>query len=111
MTKFVTYRDVDIDNNLQYFVLQKDFPHFVGMICPIPKIELVPAIAISNYNLWMVFNYTLRGKMIPSYKNIEQEILQVMSDMAEWYYENRILTEPKKFKKFKIEMYVPSPVQ
>lgn len=111
MTKYVTYRDKDKDDNLQYFVLQKDFPHFVGMVSPIPKIELIPAIAISNYNLWMVFNYTLRGRMIPSYKNIEKEILSVMSDMAEWYYENRILTEPKKFKKFKIEMYVPSPVQ
>ena len=111
MTPYITYRDIDERGELQYYILQRDFPHFIGVISPIPKMEFIPAIAISNYNLWVVFNWTLRGRMIPSYKEIEKEIVQQMSNMAEWYYENRILIEPKKYKKFKIETYVPSPVQ
>lgn len=110
-TPYITYRDTDNEGNLQYYILQKEFPHFVGLISAFPKTEFIPAIGISGYNLWVVFNYTLRGRMIPSYKEIDKEILQAMCNMAEWYYENRILTEPKKYKKFKIETYVPSPVQ
>ena len=99
--KYITYRE-EIDGDLQYFILQKEFPHFCCYISDKPIVNFIQPLPISSYDLWLVFNFTLRGNMIPSYKDIYDEICAVMTDMGLWFYSERILTNPKKYKKWKI---------
>jgi hypothetical protein len=47
-----------------------------------------------------VFDGSLRGNFIPGYRGVEDEIAMVINDMSLWFYENRILKEAKKYKKW-----------
>ena len=105
MNKFITYREKDEAGILQYYILQKDFPHIIGIIDNKPS-EGNWYSPIAGYYLYVVFNYTLRGKMIPSYKNIGEEISAVLDSMATWFCAERILPDEKKYKKFKINQDV-----
>lgn len=102
MQNYITYRENDEDGRLCYFILQKAFPHFVGLLSTGKLENSLASMPIAGYNLWINFNGTLRGNTIPSYKNILDEIQSFISDMAIWFYNNRILIEPKKYEKFKI---------
>lgn len=102
MSPFITYRDIDINGELQYYVLQREFPHFIGLVSTSPTKSFVPAIGITAHRLWIVFEGTLRGSVIPNYLNIDAEVKSVMNEMSQWYYANRISLYPKKYKKFKI---------
>lgn len=99
--KFITYRE-ETENGLEYFILQKGFPHFVCKISDIPEKHFVDAMPITAYNLFLVFNFTLRGNLIPSYQNIDEEIKSTMQEMAAWFYEQRIINNEKKYKKWKL---------
>ena len=101
MNKFVTFRDTDKDGNLQYYILQRDFPHFIGVVLNYYDIGNWYA-PIGGYMMYVNFGGTLRGNIIPSYKDIGDEIQSVLGNMADWYYTNRILTDEKRFKKFKV---------
>jgi hypothetical protein len=101
MIPYITYRDVDNNGELGYFILQKDFPHYIGQITTYPQERLIPSIQIAGYYLWVTFNGTIRGNIVPSYKNIEEDIKFVMNEMSIWYYANRIIDNPKKYKQFK----------
>lgn len=90
------------DEKLQYFILQKAHPHFKGIITDVPLDKIVPSIPVSGYNLYINFDGCLRGNVIPSYKGIEGEIASVLNDMSIWFYEQRILFNPKKYKKWKV---------
>lgn len=102
MTKYpyITYRELH-EGQLQYFILQKEFPHFQGIISSHPVNSTLCQVTIPGYNLWLVFDYTLRGKMIPSYNDIQTEINTIMHNMAIWFLTERIQAEPKKFNKWK----------
>lgn len=102
MGTFITYREKDSSGVLQYYILQKDFPHINGLILNKPC-EGNWCSPVPGYNLWIVFDYTIRGKMIPSYKNIREEISSVLDRMAAWFYAERIMQDEKKYKKFKIK--------
>lgn len=99
---YITFRDKDSEGNLQYYVLQRDFPHYLGVVSSVPVFNIVSPAPLSGYNLWVVFKGTLRGNMIPSYQNVGDEISNVLGVMALWYYTDRILMDKKKYKKFKI---------
>lgn len=101
MIPYITYREM-VDAEMGYFILQKDFPHYVVRVVDRPIVNFVQPFPVSEYNLWLVFNATLRGNVIPSYRDIGEEIKSVMQSMSLWFYENRILIEPKKYKKWKI---------
>lgn len=103
MQQFITYRELDKNDELQYYILQKEFPHFVGCISAIKKENVIAQCPISEYNLYIVFCGTIRGNFIPSYKNIVEEIDAAVSNMANWYKENRIQTNQKRYEKFKIK--------
>lgn len=103
MTPFITFREIDADGNLQYYVLQRQYPHFVSVLWGSPKEYLVQPIPISGYNLWLIFSGTIIGNWIPAYPDIEKEIMQTMENMARWYYTERILKDEKRYKKFKIQ--------
>ncbi len=109
MNNYITYRDTDNEDNLQYYVLQKDYPHIVAMISDIPIINFVQPVPVSGYNLWLIFSGTLRGNFLPGYNSIFEEVKVVVTDMALWFYENRVLSNEKKYKKWKVN--VSSPVQ
>lgn len=103
MNPYITFRDRDKNGELKYYILQREFPHYLCVISGMPEKLFVAASAVAGYNLYIVFSGSLRGGLIPSYKNVDKEIMLVMEDMALWYYANRILMEEKKFKKFKIK--------
>ena len=65
--------------------------------------SIIPSIQVTNYYLWVVFSGSLRGSLIPGYKNIEKDIKFVLNDMATWYYSYRIVLNEKKYKKFKYD--------
>lgn len=98
---YITYREL-INDELGYFICQKEYPHYVCRIADIPKNVFVEAVPVTDHNLFLVFNGVFRGMVIPSYNNVDKEISNVMLDMAAWFYTNRILVEPKKYKKWKI---------
>lgn len=103
MKEYITFRDVDAKGNLQYCILQRAFPHFIGTVSEIPITHIVEPLPITDYNLFLVFSGTLRGiSTIPAYANIIEEIKVILTDMGKWFYEERILIEPKKYKKWKI---------
>ncbi len=102
MSDFITFRELDADGKFAYYILQKDFPHYIGVIYPFPKKNFIEPSPIAGYNLWVTFNGTLRGLVIPAYKNIADEIVIVLDKMANWYLQQRVLPEQKKYKKYKI---------
>lgn len=102
MNPYITYREENDKGELVYFILQKEFPHYKVIVSEIPINVLVSAMPITDYKLFLIFNGTLRGNLIPSYQNVDKEISNVMMSMANWFYENRILIEPKKYKKWKL---------
>lgn len=101
MSGYITYRDKNEEGELLYFILQKEFPHFTCYVSEIPVVSFVQPIPVTSYRLWVVFQGTLRG-FIPSYVNVVEEIKAVMLDMSTWFFENRILMDVKKYRKWKI---------
>lgn len=102
MMPYITYRETNEEGQTLYFILQKDFPHYQCVVSEIPNKVFVDSIAVTDYNLYLVFGGVLRGFMIPSYADVEKQISEVMASMALWFFENRILVNPKKYKKWKL---------
>ena len=108
MMGYITFRDKDENGDLQYYILQRAFPHFVGRISAIPIEGALANEAIAGYNLWVTFNGTLVSNLIPNYRNIQEEISQVFFSMAAWFYAERVVMDKSRFKKFKINTDVDS---
>lgn len=102
MEPFITYRDTDKNNELQYYILQRAFPHFQGMILTYPKEGAIAEAIVSGYNMFVSYAGTISGNYILSKRDIDAECQFVMQKMAEWFYINRISKEPKKYKKLKV---------
>ena len=100
--RYLTYKENDSEGRTCFYVLQKAFPHFSGLIVTVPVEGAIINVPISGHILYITFNYTLRGKMIPDYRVIQKEISEVFFDMAKWYYENIISKNPQRYKNFKI---------
>ena len=101
MNPYITYRDKDEKGELQYYVLQRDFPHFIGVLATYPVAGTWYS-AVPGYNLYVIFNGTLRGNSVPAYNNITEEIQTVLDNMAAWFWCERIAVDQKKFKRLKI---------
>ena len=99
---YLTFVESDEVWLLRYFILQKDFPHFMMVISEQPIKKIFLPVPINGYKLWVVFHGCLRGNVIPSYHDVDEELRVIMSDMADWYLNNRILTNEKKYKKWKL---------
>lgn len=100
MKPYITFRDTDKNGKLQYYILQRDFPHYVGCISSHPVNNTIIQSEIPGYHLWVVFAGTLAGNFIPSYQSEKKNIESIFTSMAVWFHTERILTEPKKFKKW-----------
>lgn len=103
IAKYITYRELNKDGILCYYILQKEFPNITAVISyvPIENVLAQPAL-ISNYNMFVNFCGTISGRFVPSHKGIADEIQAVINDMSLWYYENRIIPDEKRFRKWKI---------
>lgn len=105
MQPFISYREKNEDGLLCFYILQKAFPHYCGLIVAEYPVEgAIINQPIAGYNLWVSFNFTLRGHFIPAYKDVKDEIENVYSNMADWYLVNRIIPNEKLYKKFKIKI-------
>lgn len=104
MSPFITFTDKSASGETEYYILQREYPHFVGMIAYIPSVEPICQVPIAGHHLYINFWGTLRGRLMPISKNIDKEIGSVFEQMASWYYQNRILTDPKRYKKFAISL-------
>jgi hypothetical protein len=102
MTPFITYREPDKDGILQYYILQKEFPHMVGVLKTQPDTRKIAWAAVPGYSLWVCFNGTLRGNLVPSYPDIAVQTTFIIMEMANWFREQRINADSKKYKKYKI---------
>lgn len=103
MNLFITYREMDDAGRLCFYILQKKFPHYTGLLVTNPREGALVNAPIPSYNLWITFAGCLNGNFIPGYADVLVEIEGVFRDMANWYYENRLLDNPKKYAKFKIQ--------
>jgi hypothetical protein len=107
MIPFITYREPDMNDVLQYYILQKRHPHFIGVLWGLPEFNLVPSVGVSGHTLWIKYAGTLSG-LFPAQRDIDKELAIVLQDMALWFYQHRILNDEKKYKKFKIKKDVPA---
>jgi hypothetical protein len=87
---------------LCFYILQRSFPHFVGRLVTYPKEGAIVNQAISGYNLWITFEGTLRGNIVPNYRNIIDEINEAFFDMAAWFYTEKIILDKQTYQKYKI---------
>jgi hypothetical protein len=102
MEPFITFRDTDKNGELQYYILQRAFPHFIGVIKYKPSDTALYYISVSAHHLYILFAGTLQGNFLPGYKDAVEEMEAVIRNMAEWFYANRVIVEPNKYKKWKI---------
>lgn len=104
---FITFREPDDTGEVQYYILQREHPHYIGVIKNLPREKTLMRAAIPGHILWVEFAGTLRGNFVESRVDIVAELNGVFTDMAEWFYLNRIKPNEKKFKKFKLKSNVP----
>lgn len=102
MNPFITFREL-INGQLEYFILQRAFPHMIGKISTFPKEKAIVNAPIAGYNLYVTFDGCLQGNVLPSYRNIDKEVQNVFENMAAWFWSERIVGSEKKFEKFKIK--------
>lgn len=101
MSDFITYREL-VGDEMGYFICQKEHPHYLCRISERPIVNFIEPVPVTSYNLFIVFFGCLRGEVIPVYNDIDKEVAEVMFNMGLWFYSERILIEPKKYKKWKI---------
>lgn len=102
MSPFVTFRDTDSGGVMQYYILQRAYPHYVAKITYYPTGGSICEVPVTGHNLFVSFSGCLRGNYVPAYPKVEEEINAVFHAMALWFYENRILADEKRYKKWQI---------
>ncbi len=100
MTQYITFRDVDSNNELCYFILLRKWPYYIGKVIPYYQPDAIAIANVPAHSLWVVYDGVIEGRYFPSNGAMKDELKEVFQKMAEWYYANRILTNPKKFKKW-----------
>lgn len=100
--QFITYRELNDTGLLCYYICQKAHPNYVGIVSVGQMVDTLASAPVGGYNLYVNFNGCLHGNYVPSYNTVIDDITHTMWDMATWFYENRVMAEPKKYSKFKI---------
>lgn len=107
MIPYITFREIDDSGELQYYILQREHPHYVGVIKNVPHGNILMRAAIPGHMLWVEFAGTLRGNFVEARTDIVAELDGLFTDMAQWFYLNRVKPNEKKYKKFKLKSNVP----
>ena len=100
--KYITYREKNDDGIICYFILQRSHPNYVGVVSLGPLENVIACSPMPGYKLYVCYEGCLQGYFMSSFSNSIQEVESVIFDMANWYVDNRIKLEPKKYEKFKI---------
>ena len=100
MIPYITYRE-PVGDEMGYFILQKEYPHYLGRIVEFPTGKKITYASVGQYNLYVEYYGTIMGNFVPIFDGVILEMQLALEKMADWFLENRILTEPKKYKKFK----------
>lgn len=99
---FISYREENENGLLCYFILQKQAPHYKGIVSVGMLPEALASAPIGGYNLYVNYSGLLSGNFIPGFDGVIEEVTAVLWSMASWYLNNRILTDQKKYAKFLI---------
>lgn len=99
MQPFITFRDLNNDGELCYYILQREFPHYIGRISETPKMDAIASVPITAHKLWIIYNGVLSGNYIPAKMGVMDEVKKVFQGMSDWYYAHRVIPNPKKYKK------------
>ncbi len=106
---YITFREPDENGILRYYIVQKVFPHNVGIILSQPNHEAIVQSVIPGYNLYVVFNGVLNGNMVHiNGADFKTELQVLYNTMACWFYTDRIILDKKRFEKFKVKTDVPT---
>jgi hypothetical protein len=100
MSPYITFRDHDSKGELQYYILQRDYPHFCGRVDYFPSTEPLCQVPVTGHHLYISYAGTLRGNIAPVHEQFEREILFVFHSMALWFYSERIMKDPKRYRKW-----------
>ena len=102
---YITFRETDEEGVLKYYILQKDFPHHLGIVCTQPNLDALAQGTVSGYNLWVASNGVLRGNFIAVYPSYREDQQSVFDSMAAWFHSERILKDEKRYERFKIKSH------
>ncbi len=108
---FLTFREIDDKGILRYYILQKEFPHNKAVILSQPNHEALCQSVVPGYNLWVVFDGTLRGNFVAAYPDYQKDMQFAMDAMAAFYFSERILKDEKRYSKFKVKQDVSTPAK
>lgn len=103
MQPFITFKEPDKNNIEGYYILQKKEPHYCARIYTQPTHEKLSYAPVAGYNLYVTFDGTLQGNFLPYYKGAINEIHEVMMQMANWFLNERIIKNEKRYFKFIIK--------
>lgn len=101
MNPYLLYLEEDMKGELCTYILQKKFPHFNGLVSKMPSQNGFSQ-PITGYKLWIVLAGTIGGNLIPSYRNVSEEIMDTLEAMAMWYYQSVVVRNPELYKNYKI---------
>lgn len=100
---FKTFREV-INEELCYCIVQRAWPHYLGIVTLVPVENTLISIPIAGYHLHITFDGVLEGNYVPGHKDVYKEIESVFTEMARWYLDKRIMVDEKKYKKWKLNV-------
>jgi hypothetical protein len=99
---FITFREKDDDGILQYYVLQRGWPHYLGLVTDNPHLASILKVPLAGYRFYVSYSGVLVGNYAPSSKEGESEMLLTLQQMANWFLKERILPYQRKYKNWKI---------
>lgn len=102
MSPFITFKDYSANGELEYYILQRDYPHYLGKISYYPSGEPICQVPVTAHHLYVTFAGVLRGNYIPAHQGVEKEIDAVFNAMALWFYSERIMKDQRRYKKWAI---------
>lgn len=101
MNPYLLYLEEDKTGELCTYILQKKFPHFNGLVSKVAAQNGFSS-PVTGYKLWIVLAGTIGGNLVPSYRNISEEIMETLEGMATWYYQTVVVRNPETYKNYKI---------
>ncbi len=102
MIPYITYREPNEHGELEFLILQKQFPNYVGRLVVYPVEGALANAPVTDHHLYISFYGCLMGNFIPANKGELENISLVFAHMSEWYYLNRISSDLSRYKKWKI---------
>lgn len=102
MEPYITFREPDKSGEFQYYILQRSFPHYLAIILHKPKEGAIVCMPVAGHHLYLAFAGTIQGNYLLARNDLQRELQFIFEQMADWFYNKRVLAEPKKYKKFKI---------